>query len=87
MPVEVINRWECALVGSGSDASLSVNSIDCDKTLVKIRLGTVERIVSVGDWMGLISAVGAKIEQYATSEATGRTWDPCGHRDDGNDYG
>lgn len=63
MPVktEVMNRWEVRL----DDASLSVNSIDADDKSVKIRLGSVERIISVQDWVALVNAVGTKVKYTA----------------------
>jgi hypothetical protein len=68
MPVkiEVVNRWEARLDGDASVPSLSVNSIDSDDKSVKVRLGTTERILTVEDWMGLVTAVQDKIKYSAT---------------------
>lgn len=68
MPVktEVVNRWECRLEGDASTEQLSVNSIDADEKPVKVRLGTVERILTVEDWMALVTAVNDKVKYNAT---------------------
>lgn len=68
MPVkiEVISRWEVRLDGDTTVPTLSVNSIDTDKKSVKIRLGAVERILTVEDWISIVNAVAGKFEHTAT---------------------
>lgn len=64
--VETVSRWEARLEGDASVPSLSVNSIDADEKSVKVKLGTTERILTVEDWMALVTAVNGKVKYTAT---------------------
>lgn len=60
-----VNRWEVMLEGDATTTYLAVNSVDGDDKHVKVRIGTTERIVSVGDWAAFASAVSGKIRVTA----------------------
>lgn len=67
MPVKVarVNRWEAVLEGNASVPSFSVNSIDNDEKSIKVRLGNVERILTVEEWMSLATAVRGNVKYEA----------------------
>jgi hypothetical protein len=65
MPVKTnkVNRWDVVLDGT---PDLVVNSIDGDEKIIKMRLGTIERILSVEDWLAFANAVTGNVKHVAT---------------------
>lgn len=62
----VTERWAVELEGDAANPAFGVNSVDGDPKIVKIHIGTVERIVSVEDWVSLAAAVGGKVKHTST---------------------